>query len=319
MSSATLFLTEKDKGLKKHMNINYTPNINTGASQAKPSQAKPSNNVSFGHIIAGYADPTVRSLINNSIIHGDFASQQTVGKLFLKKIQKSVNRYVQDNDVYKSLRDYYTETVGSSVACLNDDRKRVAARVDALKTLIAGEFRPSTYSDIGCGNAKITEGVAKAFNIGKNDANGLDVFLYPENNLDVTTKIYDGTNLPLEKCSQDLMSMFTVFHHIQNPTNLLKNINEALSSEGKFIVREFNAKTPEEKRFNLIMDEMLYKVYDDYPEVPINDKYVSKADLKSKIEKLGFKCEKIMDDTTSDTKVSKNPYSPFYAVFSKTD
>ena len=178
-------------------------------------------------------------------------------------------------------------------------------------------FQPSTYSDIGCGNAKITEGVAKAFDIGKTEANGLDVFLYPSNDLNVTVNKYDGNNLPLEKCSQDLVSLFTVFHHIESPEKLLKNIKEVLTPKGKLIIREFNANTSEEKRFNLIMDEMLYKVYNDYPEVPINDRYVSKDDLMAKIEKAGFKCEKIIDDTTSDTKTSKNPYKPFYAIFSK--
>jgi ubiquinone/menaquinone biosynthesis C-methylase UbiE len=275
------------------------------------------NSITFGHIIAGYANPTVRTLMNNSIIHGDFASVPETGCLFLKSLQTAVKKYVQDNDVYKSLRDFYSRVVGNDVSCLNYNDKRVLARVKAIKILMGNSFSPKTYTDIGCGNAKITEGIAKAFNIPKDKANGLDVFLYPAKDVDVSVRKFDGVNIPLEKKSQDLVSLFTVFHHVENPSNLLTNIREALSPKGKLVIREFNAKSPEENRFNLIMDEMLYKVYNDYPDVPISENYIEKKQLETKLGKFGFKCDKVMDDTTSDTKVSKNPYQPFYAVFSK--
>ncbi len=240
-----------------------------------------------------------------------FKDLSTLNLLTIVKI------YSQDNDVYKSLRDFFVKTVGDNVSSINDDNKRVAARVKSIKALMGSSFTPKTYTDVGCGNAKITEGIAKFFNIPKDKANGLDVFLYPAKDVEVSVKNFDGVNLPLEKQSQDLISLFTVFHHIEKPSTLLTNIREALSSKGKLVIREFNAKSSEEKRFNLIMDEMLYKVYNDYPNVPISEHYIEKEQLKIMLTKLGFKCDKIMNDTMSDTKISKNPYQPFYAVFSK--
>lgn len=279
---------------------------------------KTNRNVSFKNIREGHMNKKVRNLMTQSIVFGDFAKDKMAGQSFVKEIDKAVNKYSNNDDVYKYLRGYFVKNVGEDVSVLNDENKRIATRISGVHMALSS-FLPTKYTDIGCGNGKITEGIAKSYAIKKNDTNGFDVFLYPDKDIDITLKKYDGVNIPLKNNSQDCVSFFTVFHHIKNPKSLFENIKNILTKDGKLLIREFNAESLDDKNFNLVMDEMLYKVYNDYSQVPISKSYVGKVELKSILSKFGFKCEKIIDDTGSDTLISKNPYKPFYAVFSPID
>ena len=280
----------------------------------KNTPYKNNKEVHFGHIIESYQNPGIKTLIKDSI-SWRFAQAPDNGIKFINTLQGAIKKYSKNDDVYKSLRDFYLKIFEDN-SLIRENRK-IINRAKALKSVMGNNFKPQSYLDVGCGNAKITNGLVDAFNIDKKNALGIDIFLYPADNIDFAVKQYDGVNLPVGKNSQDFISLFTVLHHVDNPTQLLKNIKGALSPKGKLVIRDFDAITPEDKRFNLVMDEMLFKVYDDYPEVPIHERYMKKSEMVSMLQGCGLRCEKIVDDTSSDTLKSKNPYNPFYAVFSK--
>ena len=69
--------------------------------------------------------------------------------------------------------------------------------------------------DVGCGNGKFGEAIAKAY---KADVRGVDVVNYA--NSDIKIDIYDGVSLPFKDNSFDVIVMCMMLHHVEHQEDL---------------------------------------------------------------------------------------------------
>jgi ubiquinone/menaquinone biosynthesis C-methylase UbiE len=92
---------------------------------------------------------------------------------------------------------------------------RVRVLVESLAALVPNGSR---LLDIGCGDGQIAKLiVARRSGV---EATGIDVLLRPKTHIPVAK--YDGTTIPFEDASFDVVMFIDVLHHTENPAALLR-------------------------------------------------------------------------------------------------
>ncbi|OGI17261.1 MAG: hypothetical protein A2287_07025 [Candidatus Melainabacteria bacterium RIFOXYA12_FULL_32_12] len=218
-----------------------------------------------------WKDSIVREMIEKSVMCGNFKECPEFGKAFLERIDALCSSKLSNDEIYKELSKFFEKIrpqIDNSFA--TDDEKRFQRRVGQVKDIL-GNKKVEIFTDVGCGDGEITSAIGSALKLKKDKVTGLEVYIRPDKTYPFTIKQFDGVKIPLPDNSQDLVTLFTVLHHAENPDGLLKEIRRILSPNGKLIVREFDAKNDSEKLFNVVMDEMLYKVYTSYDGVPVRE------------------------------------------------
>ncbi|EKE02714.1 MAG: hypothetical protein ACD_20C00344G0003 [uncultured bacterium] len=263
-------------------------------------------------IKAAWKDPSVREKIEQSVLKGNFKDCPKLGKAFLRKIEVLCSSRLSDDQVYKELRDYL-DKVRPQVNNIwgVDDKARFSRRAAQIKEII-GVDKVASFTDVGCGDGKVTLEIADALKLNKGKLTGLEVYVRQDETYPFDIKEFDGVKIPLPDKSQDLVTLFAVLHHAKNPEGLLKEIHRILTPNGKLVIRELDAEDQSSKLFNFVMDEMWYKVYTPYDGVPIReDGYHSSKEWSKMLKESGLQVEKTM-------KVEpKNPYKPFMVLSKK--
>ena len=93
--------------------------------------------------------------------------------------------------------------------------RRVRVLVESMAALVPNGSR---LLDVGCGDGQITKLVVARRSGVK--ATGIDVLLRPKTHIPVAK--YDGTTIPFEDASFDVVMLIDVLHHTENPAALLR-------------------------------------------------------------------------------------------------
>ena len=255
----------------------------------------------------------IKNKINKAVLKGDFKSIPTLGEVFLTKMG-TLASFTSDNKLYAELKEFLN--ANSFTLSTKDFTDKAYRRLSQVSE-ISAKFNKywsheDSYLDFGCGNGIITERIAR--NTYWKYAYGVDVVQQRSGFNGYFYDEYDGT-LPYEDDKFDLITCFTVLHHSQSVGNDLKEMYGVLKPGGLLLIREFDAPSYEDKLFNYVMDELLYKVYTDNPLVPVSfNGYFSKETWNNLFINLGFQ---IMDTIIFDEE-KDNPYKPFITVLTKT-
>lgn len=252
----------------------------------------------------------VRELIERSIINGNFKLSPSLGHEFIKKIDELCKTNIPTDELYKKLRRFFEGLLLRDEGLKNsfsyDREERVRRRITQIKEVL-GDFKPSTYLDIGCGDGESTCGLKEELNLPRQKVIGLEVFVRPETNKCFEPLHYNGKDLSVPDNSQDLITIFAVLHHAVEPVHLIKDVYRTLSSNGHVLVREFDTPNYDDWLFQLVMDHVLYKVYTPFPDVPIPGNYFSVDKWQQIFRENGFKINKLVFPELT------NPYKPFLA------
>jgi ubiquinone/menaquinone biosynthesis C-methylase UbiE len=93
--------------------------------------------------------------------------------------------------------------------------RRVHVLAESLAALVPNGSR---LLDIGCGDGQIAKLIVARRSGVK--ATGIDVLLRPKTHIPVAK--YDGTTIPFEDASFDMVMLIDVLHHTENPAALLR-------------------------------------------------------------------------------------------------
>lgn len=174
------------------------------------------------------------------------------------------------------------------------------------------------YLDIGTGNGMIAESIGKKFNLDWEQIHCLDVESCVIDRIGKCNfQIYDGINIPLNKNSIDLITLFMVLHHVKELKKLLKSIHKVLSPDGILIIREHDANSDDIKTL-IDVQHALYSIlhvgqeYDFFRKTYYAN-YYSKEELDKYLIEAGFK----QKDINHGIRFSKNPLNYYYSVWGK--
>lgn len=258
-----------------------------------------------------WKDPKARSLIENSIKGVNFKYNPDLADKFIEKIDELCSKNNSCEKIYSDLRVYFKEIKPKIKEGLAREKtEKVNKRVNIVKEML-GDIRPETVIDIGCGDGMTTQSLKNGLNLANENVIGLDVCVYSNNNLDFPIKKFDGKNIPVKDESQDLALLFLVLHHVKNPLEYLKEIHRTLKSNGHLIVKEFDAPTKSDKLFNIVIDELWYKVYTPCDNIPLSNNFHRRDFWKKTFEDAGFKIDKFLKNDPN------SPCPAFMAMLSK--
>lgn len=268
--------------------------------------------VSAGKSLQGaWHSPGARQLIQCAIADGNYREAPGAARQFLDTINRLTASVSDPESVYRQLRELFRRQVAhngavrDSFSCSQDER--VVRRVGQVTSLI-GDERPGFYLDIGGGDGRITEALTDRLDV---PAAVLEVVKPPDATSRVPYFLYDGDRFPLASNSVGLITLFTVLHHAEHPDKVIQEAFRALKPGGILLVREFDAPTEDLKRFNLVMDEIYYRVYSDEPNVPRPGHFYAESTWHEMFVEAGFGIEKNIRPEPG------NPYRPFMTVLRK--
>lgn len=263
------------------------------------------------HLGKAWNNPDIRPIIERSILEGNFKKAPDSGRAFLNKLDHLSRQGLRDNRMYALLEPFFRKLMNRPEArnsFSDSSAKRIDRRVGQMKNVLR-ELKPDSLLDIGCGDGDITAAIQKLFQLPKEKAIGLEVFVRPDIKRSFQCMKFNGEQIPLPDNSQELATLFTVIHHADAPEKLLQETFRVLKPGGSLILRDFDAPTPNLKLFNRVMDEMLYRVYTPYPDIPISGNYFGREELSNLLRAIGFQVEKCLQASELDE--SRNPYQPF--------
>ena len=178
---------------------------------------------SFTH--EAWSDPNIRKIIEKSIIDGNFKNTPRLGKAFIDEIDRLCNLTIEEEDIYLRLRDFFEllQKHNNLNSGFNNEREeRVQRRISQVLELL-GDFKSTSYLDVGCGRGDITKDIQDSLNLPDQRVLGLEVVIDKTTSSPVKVLEFDGETIPLVTGSYDLITLFTVLHHAEKPENLLKS------------------------------------------------------------------------------------------------
>ncbi len=214
------------------------------------------------------------------------------------------------DEVYRGLRGFLeNRNEAFQAAYHRDDTNRITDRLAQLRSL--GPKTVNSVLDVGAGDGRVVAGLAASYGIPKEKAFGTEVATY-ENGAPISWLTYGPKGeIPLPDSSIDLATILMVLHHTEDPAAVIRETARVLKPGATLIVRETDAKNPEEVLFNRCMDTMFYKVFSNGSNVPLPYNYRSAGNWAKLFQKEGFE---IVERTPTDT---ANPFSPTFFVMKK--
>lgn len=262
---------------------------------------------------AAWENPAVKKLIERAVLDGNFKDSKENGRLFLSKINDLCNLKLSSDEIYAELRNFFCRLFGNKKIeeVFKDDQKnRIQKRVLQVIEFLNG-FVPSSFLDVGYGDGEIINALVKSFNLPLSKAFGVEIVTRQDLSHSFQPIHFDGYNIPLLDNSQDLITLLSVLHHVEELEALIRDIYRVSSPSGNVLVRDFDASTEELKIFNLVMDHIYYKVYNVIPEVPIPANYLSVDEWIEIFNANGFIADKLSYPEPN------NPYNPFLLYLRK--
>lgn len=271
-----------------------------------------------GHYLKKIEEPTfsawrnkrVRDQIENYILTQNFKTDSAIGRKFIDEIYRLIRSSGSEIEFYNELRKFF-ESKGLIKTIFSEERKnRLDSRCAQVITLL-GDQKVSSLLDVGCGSGEIAFDLMKSLNLIHKNVTGLEVILKEEIKAPINIVRFDGFNFPTFEKPFDLITVFSVLHHSEDPIQLIKEIGKVLAKDGCLIIRDCDAYDDDSKLFNLIADYLWYRVYTPCKGVPVPGNYFSQADWAAFFEQEGFKVEKTIYPE------SGNPYNPFMMLLSQ--
>lgn len=212
----------------------------------------------------------VRDRLCRVFLDGIFRANRGLGRAFIETIDQLCAVQNNDDQLYPILhrllnqpaKDPFSHTFGS------DEDARIQRRVDQLIAFLDLSQPPRCFVDVGCGDGRVTAGLAGHWNLAPAQAIGADVFNRVVNPAAITyVPVIDG-RLQLPDASADLAIMLMVLHHETDPAQTLRETRRILRPNAHLMVRDTDADTDELKLFNHVMEDFYYQVFRDLPGVP---------------------------------------------------
>ena len=127
-----------------------------------------------------------------------------------------------------------------------DELRRISKYVsDVTRKLYKDDPRISQweYLDVGCGTGRISRDIADTLEVMTQHTdikdNRIGKYSHEEY---VDFMIFDGVDLPYKDDMYLVVTCLTVLHHVENPSDLIKNICRVLKPGGILIIRGFNCR-----------------------------------------------------------------------------
>jgi len=253
-----------------------------------------------------WTEPAVRARLQRVFLEGIFRTTPQLGAAFIRRIDELVTK--SDEAVYALLYDFlHKEHVAEFRRTFSgDEDQRICRRVEQIVTLVPTP--PSSIIDVGCGDGRVTGGLARKWNVPKERAIAVDVFNRVFDHSDITyVPVVDGRIACNDKTA-DVALLLMVLHHEADPAATLRDVHRVLKPAGQLIIRESDVDTPELKLFNHVMEDFYFQVFRMLPDVPNPARHESAAHWIALLEKLGYVIEKL------ERPEPDNPFTPIHIV-----
>jgi 2-polyprenyl-3-methyl-5-hydroxy-6-metoxy-1,4-benzoquinol methylase len=237
--------------------------------------------------LEAWTNKKVRDEITNYILKENFKFAPEFGRKFVGELNRLCSRRLPEEEIYRELRKFYEKENGHQ-AIFNQERlSRLKRRTSQVRELLEGK-NPNSLLDVGCGSGEITNELMTVLNISSSNVYGLEVSAPVGNHYPFRVVEYDGLKFPKFDKEFDLVTSFSVLHHTEDPLSLIREIKSILHKDGTLIIRECDARTYEEKLFNLIADYLWYKVYTPIDDMPMPGNYLSQKDWSNIFKNEGY-------------------------------
>lgn len=114
---------------------------------------------------------------------------------------------------------------------------RATNRANLLIRMLPQEFIPETMLDIGVGDGSITSAIQRHYDLPKDKVFGTDI-VTPREEPSFTFNLVDGSDLPFNDNSFDLITANMVLHHVDDLDGLLQEIRRVLRPNGYLVISE---------------------------------------------------------------------------------
>lgn len=114
---------------------------------------------------------------------------------------------------------------------------RATNRANLLIRMLPQDFIPETMLDIGVGDGSITSAIQRHYDLPKDKVFGTDI-VTPREEPSFTFNLVDGSDLPFNDNSFDLITANMVLHHVDDLDGLLQEIRRVLRPNGYLIISE---------------------------------------------------------------------------------
>jgi ubiquinone/menaquinone biosynthesis C-methylase UbiE/23S rRNA U2552 (ribose-2'-O)-methylase RlmE/FtsJ/DNA-directed RNA polymerase subunit E'/Rpb7 len=190
---------------------------------------------------------------------------------------------------------------------------RTNDRVKHIRNVLPKIANLTSYLDMGCGNAQITVGIAKAFHIP--NVYGDDVypdgqFIQPSSDTPVMYKQVVDSHVDLPDATADFMTCLVVIHHYSDHVKMFAEMKRLLKPGGYLFIREHDVPRDDAK-----LKAYLDQVHLDFPDHPGGDiNYWPQGELRTTLEALGF--QHIADSTAkkSKTQIEQHIYHSLFQL-----
>lgn len=114
---------------------------------------------------------------------------------------------------------------------------RATNRANLLIRMLPQDFIPETMLDIGVGDGSITSAIQRHYDLPKDKVFGTDI-VTPREEPSFTFNLVDGSDLPFNDNSFDLITANMVLHHVDDLDGLLQEIRRVLRPNGYLVISE---------------------------------------------------------------------------------
>lgn len=267
-------------------------------------------------IRAAWQRPEVKKAIEQVVLTDLFKDCPEAGRTFLKAIQRHVASNAPVETVYANLRQAFLTLPQQGKISQSFQRhrdERVDARSRQVLGLINDMPKPDMLLDVGYGDGRITQNIAKGLNLAKAQVTGAEIFEPEEPPTYMDCVLIEEEDFPLPNASQDLTILISVLHHVEDPRELLESVYRVTSKGGRVLIREFDCNSQDVKIFNLVMDHLFYRVFSDEPQMPNPGHFYDSKTWFTMFQKAGFILDKVVQPEPPEV----NPYHPFTVVLRK--
>lgn len=262
-----------------------------------------------------WSDRECRSLLEKVIARGMLADSPGLADRFLGRIEQLCLSNCTPDQIYESLARFWKSAqFASEFKRLNrqDEDLRIQRRINQIVAILPADFLIQSFCDIGCGDGRITSGLAEKWQLKYGQVFGADIFdrLHSDTQFQALP-MRDQSSIPTKDSSLSVLTALMTLHHHPAPQDMIAEMSRVLKSGGIAIIRESDTNTPAEHLFQAVLDHLYYRVYNLLPGIPEPDSHRSASEWISMFETQGFVLLKL------ERPEPDSPINPVHFVFQK--
>jgi ubiquinone/menaquinone biosynthesis C-methylase UbiE len=257
-------------------------------------------------------NPVTRELLE-CVLTQMFRGEPALAAALLAEIDDRCRSPRPDGALAAGLHAFLHDRHGDAFARAfgHDEDARVRRRVLQIADLVPPGEAPQTFADFGCGDGRVTAGLARTWGLPRQRAFGVDVWDRVAEPGAITYVPMRDHRSPLPDAGCDLATLLMVLHHEADPDGLLAEVSRVLSPGGRLLVRESDVGTPDLKLFNAVMEELYFHVLRRLPGVPTPDRHQGADGWEALFHRGGFAVERRLAPEPD------NPFTPVHFVLRK--